>query len=164
MKKIPLTQGKFALVDDEDFEFLNQWKWFFHINPKDSSGYAIRNGTRSATGTRRRIAMHRVLMKAKKKDICDHKNGNGLDNRKNNLRLCDKFQSCWNRRKSIRKKLNALKGVTKVKNHRGIPTYWIARICFKGTRIYLGTFKTKKLAESAYKKKALELHKEFAKW
>lgn len=163
-KQIPLTQGKFALVDEEDFEYLNQWKWCFHKNPKDCTGYAIRSGYDPLTRKRPRISMHRVLSKAKPTDICDHKNGNGLDNRKSNLRVCDKFQSIWNRKTASSKKLNAIKGVTKVKDRKGIPTYWIVRICYKGTRIYLGTFKTQKSAEEAYKKKALELHKEFARW
>jgi len=164
MKKIPLTQGKFALVDDEDFEYLNQWKWIFHKNKKDRTGYAIRSGYNKTTGKRTRIAMHRVLIKAVHPQICDHKNGNGLDNRKANLRLCDRFESVWNRKTFSRKKTPAIKGVTKVKDKKGIPAYWIARITYKGTRIYLGTFKTKKAAESAYKKRATELHKEFAKW
>lgn len=56
MKKIPLTQGKFALVDDSDYEWLNQWKWHFH------NGYAVMSGPRG-TEKREHILMHREIMK-----------------------------------------------------------------------------------------------------
>ena len=164
MKKIKLTQGKYALVDNEDFEYLNQWKWCFHKTPKDTQGYAIRSGYCRKTGKRSRIAIHRVIVKAKLGEICDHRNGNGLDNRRKNLRTCTLEQSARNKKASRRKKLNAIKGVTIIKNNSGIPSYWIARITHNKKRIYLGTFKTKRAAEKAYKQAALKFHGEFAKW
>src|SRR3990167_2069342 len=67
MKNIPLTQGKQTLVDDEDFDFLNQYKWFYH-----KQGYAVRQ-----SGS---IRMHRLLMNTPKRQEVDHINGNRLDN------------------------------------------------------------------------------------
>lgn len=72
--KIPLTQNKFALVDDDDFEKVNSIKWYFE------HGYA-----RSDVG-RKRLYMHRFILGVKDKKVVDHKNGDGLDNRKENLR------------------------------------------------------------------------------
>lgn len=164
MKKIKLTQGKYALVDDEDFEYLNQWKWFFTKNPKDTQGYAVRSGYCKKTKKRTRIAMHRIIVQAKPGEICDHINGNGLDNTKSNLRVCTSFESSWNKKTFSTKKLKAIKGVTIVKDKHGVPSYWIARITVNKTRIYLGTFKTKELAEQAYKEAAIKFHGEFAKW
>jgi len=108
--------------------------------------------------------MHRVITQAKPGEICDHINGNGLDNRIENLRICNKFESSWNKKTFSNKKLNAIKGVTIVKDRKGIPSYWIARITHKGTRKYLGTFKTKSAAEKAYKEAAKKYHGGFAKW
>jgi hypothetical protein len=164
MKKLKLTQGKYALVDNENYEFLSQWKWAYHKSKADKTGYAIRSGYDPKTGKRSRIAMHRVLLKAKKGQICDHINGNGVDNRISNLRICNKFESSWNKKTFSTKRLNAIKGVTIVKNHRGIPAYWIARITYKKKRIYLGTFETKELAEKAYINAAKKYHGEYAKW
>ena len=165
MKKIPLTQGKFALVDDEDFEYLNQWKWFAHINRRKSKTiYAMRHTYTPGTQKRSAIYMHRLLLRAKKGQICDHKNGNGLDNRKLNLRFCSLSESSWNKVKFSSKKLDAMKGVTIVKDRNGIPSYWIARITVNKNRIYLGTFRTKRLAEKAMKIALKKYHGEFAKW
>lgn len=164
MKKLNLTQDKFALVDDEYFEFLSQWKWYFHKLEKDRTGYAVRSGYDPKTGKRSRIAMHRVLLKAKKGQICDHINGNGIDNRLSNLRICSKYESAWNKKTFVTKKLAAIKGVTIVRDRNGVPSYWIARITHKKRRIYLGTFKTKLEAEKAYKKAAIKFHGEYAKW
>jgi len=79
MKKIKLTREKFALVDNENFEWLNQWKWFC-----DSSGYAAR--TDYCGGRNLRIYMHRVINGTPGKMETDHINLNKLDNRKANLR------------------------------------------------------------------------------
>jgi hypothetical protein len=80
-KQIPLTQGKFALVDDDDFEWLNQWKWYY----KD--GYAARNIT-VGKKKQKTIRMHIEIMKPPDGMDIDHIHGDGLDNRKLELRLC----------------------------------------------------------------------------
>lgn len=88
MKLIKLTQGKFAIVDDEDFELLSQYSWHFH-----STGYARTSNPK--------LYMHRLILKSKKEDICDHINRNRLDNRRENLRIVSPTQNSINT--SIRK-------------------------------------------------------------
>ena len=88
MKKIPLPGGKFATVDDEDYEWLSQWKW--HVRIKPTNKYAARN---NHGGTPTTIQMHRQILGAKKGQLCDHINGNGLDNRRSNIRLCTPTES-----------------------------------------------------------------------
>ena len=86
MKKIPLTQGFYATVDDEDFERINRYKWYAYKS--NNTIYARRN---VRTGSKRQTAiqMHRDVMgcTAGDKKIVDHKNFNGLDNRKENLQV-----------------------------------------------------------------------------
>jgi hypothetical protein len=164
VKKIPLTQGKFALVDDEDFEYLIQFRWFYHKLDKDKTGYAIRNSKMVNYKRTACIRMHREVLGLKPGQLCDHIDGNGINNQKNNLRICDSYQNAWNKRTASNKKLKAIKGVTRVKDRNGKPAYWIARITVRKNRIYLGVFKTKKLAEEAYKNAAIKYHGEFARW
>ena len=91
MRHIPLSQGKFAIVDDADFEFLSQFKWYIH------KGRAVRK-PRTFEGKRvGLIWMHRVIMRPPKSMVVDHINGNKLDNRRINLRVCSKSQNEWNK-------------------------------------------------------------------
>lgn len=92
MKRIQLTQGKFALVDDADFEWLNQWLWHVADKDKDNSCYAIRHLGRT------KIGMHRVIMQAPKNRQVDHRDGNGLNNCRNNLRMCTHSENLQNQR------------------------------------------------------------------
>ena len=159
-KKIKLTQGKYALVDAEDFEWLSQWKWSFDIRKGDKTGYAFRN-TRMDEGTRRRLRMHNEILGS---SGIDHVNGNGLDNRKQNLRPATGHQQAYNKGVHSHKKSKGCKGVSIVKDRNGIPAYWIARITVKGERKYLGTFRNHIAASRAYIKAAKEFHGEFARW
>jgi hypothetical protein len=158
MKKIKLTQGKWALVDDEDYEYLNQFCWCYLKQDKDRYGYAIRSGYDPITRARPRIAMHRVVVKAKKGDIVDHINFNGLDNRRSNLRIVDRFQSAWNKRAKSKKTSGPQKGVSIVRDRHGVPSYWIARITRYGKRKYLGTFPTERKAAAAYINASIKYH------
>lgn len=144
IKKIKLSQGKYALVDNEDYEYLSKFTWHYHINPKDKYGYAV-----SSTPPLRNKKMHRVLLMAKTGQLVDHKNRNGLDNQKNNLRIVTKSESMRNRK--LPNRYNYV-GVGKTVDRSGEPKYWIARITVKGKRIYLGTFTTGKEAAKAYNK------------
>ncbi len=89
MKKIKLTQGKYALVDDEDYDFLNQWKWCAHYQPTRNSGKY--NAVRSAVvdGKNITILMHRLIMDAPAGVIIDHKDRNPLNNQRHNLRFAN---------------------------------------------------------------------------
>jgi hypothetical protein len=96
MKEIPLTQGKFALVDDEDYDWLMQWKWFA-INSHRIWYVArsMRIGLRKYN-KKLRFYMHREVMKTPSNLEVDHINGNGLDNQKNNLRNCTRRENMQN--------------------------------------------------------------------
>lgn len=152
MKRIPLTQGKFAIVDDELYEWLNQWKWFAQ---KDKyTYYAGRNVGKWPN--QKMIFMHRQILGLKYKDgkQTDHSNSNGLDNRQSNIRICTIAQNNQNRRcwKNVK-----LKGVRWYKDIQK----WRSRICYKGKFIHLGYFKNEIDAAKAYDKKAKELFGEF---
>jgi HNH endonuclease len=91
MKLIPLTQGKFALVDDEDYQYLKQWKWHW------SAGYAERK--EYPGGKQTHVHMHRVILNAPKGVLVDHKDGDTLNNQRANLRPSTHSTNAMNMRK-----------------------------------------------------------------
>jgi hypothetical protein len=119
------------------------------------------------------VLLHRVAWKMGTgedpgQNVVDHINLNKLDNRLVNLRLADPCQSIWNRPKQCAKEgqkpISKYKGVSYVRDHKGELAYCIARITYKGERIYLGTFSSEEAACAAYAKAAQNLHGEFARW
>lgn len=143
MREIPLTQGRVALIDEADFDWLNQWKWHY------DKGYATR--------TSKKIFMHRVIMRPPLGMVTDHINGNGLDNRRSNLRLATVTQNCQNAR--IRKdNTSFFKGVYRTNTDK-----WRARIQVGKKRLFLGDFSSAQEAAGVYITAALEFHGEFAR-
>lgn len=153
MKQISLTQGKFAIVDDQDYDWLNQWKWYYN------NKYAKRK-TLGGKTKRKTIYMHRLIMNALSGllDI-DHKDGNFLNNRRANLRFCNDSQ---NQRNKHAKKINALSNYKGVSWHKRNKK-WIANLVFNQKLIHIGYFKKEIEAAKAYDKKAKELFGEFAR-
>lgn len=149
MKYIELTKGQRAIVDDEDYEWLNQWKWC--AVQDDHRYYAIRRLGH------RRIAMHRVIINASNDQFVDHKNNNGLDNRRDNLRLATSSQNQHNRRKQTSESSSIYKGVRRYRNG------WEASIKLKNKEIWIGVFKTEHQAALAYDLWAHDLYGEYAK-
>ena len=98
MKEIPLTQGKVALVDDEDYEWVSQFKWC--TNKIGNTFYALRNANRIEDVRRKTILMHRIVMKdiLKENFVVDHIDHNGLNNQKSNLRVVTHRENMMNRR------------------------------------------------------------------
>lgn len=95
-KQIELTQGQVAIVDDDDYEWLSQWKWYAYLSKHTHSFYAARNGVKVPFhGT---IYMAREIMKTPKGMVCDHINHDTLDNRKENLRNVTNSQNLMNRK------------------------------------------------------------------
>lgn len=162
MKKIELTQGQFALVDDEDFEYLNQWKWC--IVPRKYTSYVYRAvyGEKGPM-TRRGIYMHRLLLdpfnELPYNIKTDHIDGNGLNNQRNNLRISSDCENHHNRRKGNNHTYSKYKGVSFYKNS----NKWCAKICCNGFKLNLGCFDSEILAAEIYDQKARELHGKFAK-
>lgn len=95
---IPLTRGLFALVDDEDFPLVSNLKW--HLQPisrKLGGYYAINGRGGSKPSSNGRIRMHRLILGAKPSQLVDHINGDGLDNRRCNLRIATTSENNANR-------------------------------------------------------------------
>lgn len=152
-KRIALTQGKFALVSPEDFDELNQFKWY--ANKIGSIFYAMRN-TKGTDGKWRSERMHRRILKPVGGKEVDHINGDGLDNRRSNLRIATHAENIRNRKLNSNS-TSGYKGVSKRWNR------WRARIKHNGVEYFIGHFDSPEAAAEAYNLKAIELHGEFAK-
>lgn len=148
-REIQLTKGVVALVDDEDYEWLNQWNW------QCMDGYAIRKDTQAAN--RHAYCMHRVIMDAPPGMEVDHINHNPSDNRRCNLRLCTKNQNNLNRKNKVP---NHYKGIGFEK--RKVRNQWYARITIDKRQINLGYFASPEDAARAYDDAAKKYHGEFA--
>lgn len=147
MKRIKLTQGKFALVDDADFEWLNQWKW--RVN---AQGYAVRREyTRISKGVRHAVdfRMHRQIMGEPQGMEVDHEDGEGLNNQRYNLRVATHQQNLANRPKQ-KNNTSGYKGVSWSKQNKK----WWAHICVSGKTISIGHYKDIKEAAKAYNEAA----------
>lgn len=151
---IPLTQGLFALVDGKDYKWLNQHKWYAHKSR--NTYYAYRRYKQN--GKSILISMHRQILgltKGNKKQT-DHKNHNGLDNRRYNIRSCTHGENQHNRR--TQNGVSKYKGVFWHKRDKK----WQCQIKHNGEHIYLGSFVDEIDAAKAYDRKARELFGEFA--
>lgn len=157
MKKIPLTRGQFAIVDDDDFERLSQFRWQAHPHRTTNSYYACRTAKKNENNGRLSIRMHREIMKAKRGEQVDHINRNTLDNRKENLRFCTGGQNCANKG-IVSTNTSGFKGVAWKKSTKK----WMAYAKIHGKRKHIGYYDTALEAAVAHDKVAVELHGEFA--
>lgn len=156
MKKIPLTQKQFAIVDNDDYKYLIQFKWCAKKRP--CCGYvACRTYRCHITKKDKFIYMHRLITKASTGEIVDHINHNTLDNRKCNLRICTSKQNTQNMLPSKRSN-TGYKGVYYSKKRKS----FITLIKIDNKRLYLGAFKLVEDAAIAYNKAASYYFKEFA--
>lgn len=156
MRVIPLTQGKIALIDDENFERVSVHKWHAHLN--HGNWYAKRN-VQIGPGKRTVISMHQFIMGNIDRKL-DHWDGNGLNNQKDNLRVCTNAQNCFNARpKTVPNKRSRFKGVTRRDQHRP----WRAYISFQGRPATIGDYHTEEAAALAYNLAAQRHFREFAR-
>lgn len=141
-KAVPITKNQYAIVDDIDFEMVMKHNWGC------SNGYARTD----------KFSMHRFILDFWDLSFdIDHANGNKLDNRRSNLRICTRSQNAINN--PARKNTSSIfKGVTMRKNGMS----WSAQIAFNGKLINLGTFRVEEAAAKAYDNKAIELYGDFA--
>ena len=147
MKQIKLTQRKYALVDDGDFEWLSRIQWRYH-----SKGYAVGGKTGRA------LWMHRIIANTPDGMFTDHIDGDKLNNQRGNLRVATKAQNGWN---SVKPKNNTsgYKGVS----WNCVQRKWVARICINGKILSLGYFSLAIEADRAYNEAVKQYHGEFAR-
>lgn len=153
-KKIPLTKGKTALVDDEDYAELSKYSW--HAIRNRHTWYARRGEWRD--GNQHIIRMHRQILDAPPNKDVDHINRNGLDNRKENLRFCTNAQNQANKRPQTGAS-SKFKGVS-LRKQTG---KWQAYIKKNGDQHYLGVFDDEEGAARAYNEAAEKMFGEFAR-
>lgn len=152
-KQIELTQGMVAVVDDADFEWLNQWKWC--VARYGNHAYA-EHSIRLPSGKQAAEKMHRLILNAPKGMEVDHIDRDGLNNQRSNLRLATRSQNAIN--------ILAGKGVSKF---RGVTLdkrsgNWRSGIRINQKYIWLGAYKTEIDAARAYDAGALQYHGEYA--
>lgn len=144
----------FCKVDAEDFDNLIQSHWYVWKNKK--TFYVSRSQRKSDHGNPKTVLMHREIMGAHISLHVDHINRDGLDNRRENLRICTAAQNNMNRRSY--KNTSGFRGVTWSKRDK----IFCAQIGHSRTKLHLGHFKNKIDAAIAYNKAAIELHGKFA--
>jgi len=154
-KQIALTQSKFAIVDDGDYEYLLQWKWHFQPSiTHPEAGYAIR-----AVSPGEMLFMHQaVIGRIHGKEI-DHRDGNGLNNQRSNLRHATHRQNCFNVGPQRGRKFKGayLELGTRHRNK------WRCRIKVNGRLLSVGRFPTEIEAAKAFDRSAIVFHGEFAR-
>jgi len=159
VKTIPLTRGQVALVDDQDYERLARFRW--HYQPGKKTGYAVRN---VRVGPRKldkkiQIRMHKEILQVSAGQQVDHRDGDGLNNQRDNLRASTNQQNQHNARKHQNGTASRFKGVSRAQKRDA----WVARIRINGRIKYLGYFKDERDAARAYDSAAVEHFGEFAK-
>jgi len=151
INKIPLSQGKFTIIDKEDFEWLNQWKWYCN-----SYGYAVREknyGVKNGKRVRKSIWMHREINKTPKGMDTDHIDRNPLNNKKSNLRTVTHGQNMFN----LSKAKNNISGYKGVSWHKETQK-WRAYLQINKKQKYFGLFSDIKDAILARKRGELIYH------
>ena len=141
MKRIQLSRGMVALVDDEDFDYLNQWKWCW--SKSRGTYYALRRvGRKGVT----HVSMHRLIMGNPEKKMVDHINHDGLDNQRSNLRICSTRENNLNLRGLRANNSSGISGVSFNKSAQK----WQAYVSTPKKRVvYLGIFLNKEDAAMA---------------
>jgi hypothetical protein len=147
MKQVPLTQGKVALVDDEDYDRVMQYSWHAYKQADKHVWYARTNTPRP---NRRTLLLHRFIIDPAPTVLVDHKDFDGLNNQRDNLRAATRQESNMHRRWGL------YTGVSR--NGNG----WQAVVTRDYKPVYLGTFPTAREAALAYDAMALKLHGEYA--
>jgi hypothetical protein len=163
MKEVVLTRGKVALVDDEDFERVTARNWSAKFSKRGKRFYA-RTNIGSGVGNQKTVELQRFIMGEPPGTWIDHRNGDTLDCRKENLRLATSVESARNRAKQSNNR-SGFKGVriTTSKTKKGFTVRWYAHIEVAGKQKHLGCFTSGVEAALAYDAAARERFGAFAR-
>lgn len=157
MKLISITGNKFAKIDDQDFEKVNRYKWYYSSKQGVVTQVHISGSNwRGRTQKKKHVLMHRFLLDVPKYLEVDHKNGNKLDNRRRNIRICTHAENMRNLK--LRK--------DNTSGYKGVGwnfSKWQARIWFNNKKISLGQFEKKEDAAKAYNEAAKKYFGEYAR-
>jgi len=157
-RKIPLSNGKYAIVDDEDYELVSKFKW--HYLPSNRNGYAISHCHLGMLNKKRitsTILLHRLIMRPPKGVNIDHISGNGLDCKRNNMRFCNQSENLRNSRpqKNTRSKYKGVSWHNKLGK-------WRAYINISAKQIHLGIYGSEIEAAHAYNAASIKYFGDFA--
>lgn len=155
MKEIPLTRGKVALVSDEDYEELSKYTWQAQLTTKEHI-YATRRAN-IGVNKYKTVWMHRIIANTPDGFVTDHIDGNGLNNQRENLRVCTQAQNMWNRRANSNN-TSGYKGIYWYKTS----NKWAALISVNKNYMYLGMYPTKEEAYKVYCDAAEKYYGEFS--
>ena len=153
---VPLSQGYEAIIDVDDVGIIEGFNWYAQVAKRHNLVYAVRGAI--LNGTKKQVSMHRQILNAKDGFDVDHSNGNGIDNRRKNIRIATRSQNMHNK-KMQHNNTSGYKGVHWNKG-RG---KWQANIKVNDKRRYLGSFDTPEDAAEAYKSASERLHLDFAR-
>lgn len=165
MKELKLSSGKVALVDDEDYDYLMQWKWWTYKGTNTLYAKRVYYIPGGKGKIRKTVFMHRLILGLTDPEvICDHADRNGLNNQRSNLRVATRSQNRANSKPSKNGTSIYLGVMCKkfINKNDEIRISWFAQIGFNGKTIGLGYFDNETDAAKAYDIKAKELFKEFA--
>lgn len=158
-KIIKLNTGETALVSKEDYDRVAARRWTRKLGKDTETIYAV-SYTKIRTRKYQRISLHRFILGINDPAVhVDHINGNGLDNRRENIRIATKQQNVWNSKKHSNGATPFI-GVTD--RGYGYPKFR-ARIVINGKRVHLGDFDTAEAAAKAYNEAAIKARGEFAR-
>lgn len=149
---IPLTKGQVAIVDDDVYQSLLGRNWTAYYSRITKTYYA------TCSSKRKSLRMHRLILDAPSGMDVDHKNGDTLDNRRENLRIATRAQNCANRKRPVTNRTGS-----KCVFWRKDRSRYCVTLGVNGKRIYIGYFKSFEEARAAYEKAAMQYHGDFAR-
>jgi hypothetical protein len=153
-KQIQLQHGRVALVDSADFDLVRRYRWRLHQLPHGT--YVLARVYTS--GQIKRVYMHRLILGLTNPlELADHINGDGLDNRRSNLRVANRSENACNSGKRVNN-TSGFKGVSFFKRYQRFR----ATICVNGKQVHIGYYDTAEVAARAYDARAIEVHGAFA--